>query len=158
MSNRGTRASGLAVGAIVLALAAAAATITGSASARLEGGPQTNLGLTMCHFVGPAWYRYGHTGHNYYAYTEGVSCSAVTHWAKKFIGKTVRPSQLHKNIPYPKYVLSGGPKGFTCYVETSPSGLDDHKRITEGSCEKGPLPPYGEGDADILFHWGSRGG
>jgi hypothetical protein len=146
-----------AIGAIVLGIAAAAAVLPGSAHAIRPNRPQAQPTRQMCHFVGPAWRMYGHTGHHYYAYTYGVSCSAATHWAKKYVGKTVRPSQLRKNIPYPKYVLAGGPKGFTCYVETTPSGLGDDKRIIEGTCEKGPLPAYGE-EADILFHWGGTGG
>ncbi len=158
MSSRAKTASGVAAGAILLAVAAATVAVPVSARGLHADGARAHRGPVQCHFLGPAWYRYGHTGHHYYAYTYGVSCSAVTRWAKKFIGKTVRPSQLRKNIPYPKYVLSGGPKGFTCYVETKPSGLDEHKHVTDGSCEKGPLPPYGEGDADVLFHWGATGG
>jgi hypothetical protein len=147
----------LAVAAVVLGVAAAAAAHPGSAHAAQPDRAQAQPARRMCHFLGPAWHKYGHTGHHYYAYTYGVSCSAATHWAKKYIGKTVRPSQLRKNIPFPKYVLAGGPKGFTCYVDTSPSGLGDDKRIIDGTCEKGPLPPYGE-QADILFHWGGEGG
>jgi hypothetical protein len=116
-------------------------------------------GIRECgSFVGPTWHMYGHTGMNYSVHSWGISCSLAKSYARSVVGTTVKPWQLRQHIAYPKYVLTHPPKGFTCWVETTPTGLDEIGHVIEGKCSKGPLPPYTSNPSLGEFSWGAIGG